>query len=116
MLNQVVLVGRLTKDPEVRELENGKQVSTITLAVQRNFKNEEGVYETDFINCDLWNGVAQNTSEYCKKGDIVGVKGRLQMDSFEDKEGNNKTVLKVAAEKVTFLSSNKEKNHEDQER
>ena len=73
MLNQVVLVGRLTKDPEVRELEDGKKVSSITLAVQRTYKNEEGVYEADFINIDLWNGKAQKTSEYCKKGVIIGV-------------------------------------------
>lgn len=116
MLNQIVLVGRLTKDPEIKKLESGKCVSEITIAVPRSFKNEEGIYETDFISCNLWNETAQHASEYCRKGDIIGVKGRLQMDKYEDKEGNNKSVLKVQAEKVTYLSSVKDKNHDDHER
>lgn len=116
MLNQVVLVGRLTKDPEVRELEDGKKVSSITLAVQRTYKNEEGVYEADFINIDLWNGIAQNTSEYCKKGDIIGVKGSIKTNSYEDKEtGENKFRMSIQADKVTFLSS-KAKEEPESER
>ena len=104
MLNQVVMVGRLTADPEVRETENDNKFSKITIAVPRSYKNAEGVYETDFIPVDIWNNIAENTAEYCKKGDIIGVKGRLQVDSFE-KDGEKKQVLKVAAEKITFLSS-----------
>lgn len=73
MLNQVVLVGRLTEDPNINELENGKKVTTVNLAVQRSFKNSDGIYETDFIKCVLWDGVASNTKEYCHKGDVVGV-------------------------------------------
>ena len=116
MLNQVVLVGRLTKDPEVRELEDGKKVSSITLAVQRTYKNEEGVYEADFINIDQWNGIAQNTSEYCKKGDIIGVKGSIKTNSYEDKEtGENKFRMSIQADKVTFLSS-KAKEEPESER
>lgn len=111
MLNQAVLVGRLVADPEVKELEGEKKVSTITLAVQRSYKNEEGIYETDFITCNLWNGVAQNTSEYCKKGDIIGVKGRIQTDSYE-KDGEKKYTMNVIAEKVTFLSS---RQHDEKE-
>ncbi len=107
MLNQVVLVGRLTADPELVETDNGKKVSAVTLAVQRTFKNLEGLYETDFIKCVLWNGIATNTSEYCKKGDIVGVKGRLQAHSYDDVNGSKKYVTEVIAEKVTFLSSPK---------
>ena len=96
MLNQIVLVGRLTENPTIKELENDRKVTTITLAVQRSYKNTDGVYETDFIPCILWNGIATNTTEYCKKGDVVGVKGRLQVR--EDK-------IEIVAEKVTFLSS-----------
>ena len=108
MLNQTVLVGRLAQDPEVKELEDGKSVSNITLAVPRSYKNAEGEYDTDFINCELWNGVAQNTSEYCKKGDLVGVKGRIQADRYEDKEtGEKKYTTKVVVDKVTFLASKK---------
>ena len=99
MLNQTVLVGRLVQDPEIKELENGNKVSYITLAIPRSYKNSEGIYETDFIDCVLWNGIAENTSEYCKKGNIIGVKGKLQR-----LEGNE---LQVVAEKVTFLSSKK---------
>ena len=73
MLNQVILVGRLARNPEVQELENGKKVANITLAVPRSFKNHEGEYETDFIDCTLWNGVAENASLYCEQGDIIGV-------------------------------------------
>ena len=105
MLNQVVLVGRLTKDLEVKELEDGKKVTNLTLAIPRSFKNAEGEYETDFIDCSLWNSVAENTAEYCKKGDIIGVKGRLQSNSFEKEDGNKEFRTQVMAEKVTFLSS-----------
>lgn len=101
MLNQVVMVGRLVAKPIVEENENGRKVSEITLAVPRSYKNAEGIYETDFIKCTLWNGIAENTAEYCKKGDVVGVKGRLEC------LGGNE--LQVVAEKITFLSNNKNK-------
>ena len=78
MHNLVYLIGRLTQDPEIKELDENKSNLAINLAVQRSFKNEDGIYETDFIRCILWNGVAIHTSEYCHKGDLVGVKGRLQ--------------------------------------
>ena len=83
MMNQAMLVGRLTRDPEVVENESGTKYSNLTLAVPRNFKNEDGVYETDFIEITLWNNIAENTSEYCKKGDLIGVRGRIQVDSYE---------------------------------
>ena len=100
MLNQTIIVGRLVKNPEIKELESGKKVSIITLAVPRSFKNINGEYESDFIDCILWDSIASNTTEYCRKGDLVGVKGRLQKGS-EDNE------LKIIAEKVTFLQSKK---------
>ena len=108
MLNQTVLVGRLTKDPELIETEKEKKVLTMTLAVQRPFKNSDGQYETDFIRCILWNIVAEKTCEYCHKGDVVGIKGRIQSSSYEDKDGNTKYVTEVVAERVTFLSSKKQ--------
>lgn len=107
MLNQVILVGRITKDVEVRESENGKKRAYVTVAVPRSYKNEEGKYDTDFIECILWNDVAENTSKYCKKGDIIGVKGRLQTDNYE-KEGTKIYKLSVVAEKVTFLQTKRE--------
>ena len=107
MLNQVVLVGRLTSDPVVEETENGKKVSSITVAVPRSYKNVDGTYDTDFIRCTLWGGIAENTCEYCKKGDIVGVKGRIQTSSYETEDGNKKYAMEVVAEKISFLSSKK---------
>lgn len=74
MLNQTVIVGRIARDPELRETENGKKVTNVTLAVPRSFKNSNGEYETDFINCVLWKGIAESTVEYCHKGDLVGIK------------------------------------------
>lgn len=106
MLNQVVLVGRLTQDPSVEETENGYKRTVVNLAVNRGFKNVDGIYETDFIRCILWNGVAENTSTYCHKGDIIGVKGRIQTSSYE-KDGETKYAIDVIAEKVVFLSSKK---------
>ena len=99
MLNQIVLVGRLVQDPEIKELEDDKKVCNMTLAVTRSYKNADGEYETDFIPVTLWQGIAEQTTNYCKKGDLVGVKGRLQV-----REGK----AEVVAEKVTFLSSRKE--------
>ena len=110
MLNQIVMVGRLTADPEVTTLENDKEKSQITIAIPRNYKNADGEYDTDFVDCILWDGVAKNTSMYCKKGDIVGVKGRIQTSNYETKDGKNIKLTQVVAEKITFLSSNKNSN------
>lgn len=104
MLNQLVLVGRLVKKPELRESENAKKYTYITLAVPRSFKNMNGEYDTDFIDCALWDGVASSTVEYCNKGDILGVKGRIQSRMIE-KDDKKMTIIEVIAEKVTFLSS-----------
>lgn len=110
MLNQIILVGRLVKTPEVIESDSGKKMSYITLAIPRSFKNADGDYDTDFIDCVLWEAVAENTSEYCKQGDIVGVKGRVQSRMIEDEDGNNYKKMEVVAEKVTFLSTKKEED------
>lgn len=104
MLNQTVIVGRLVADPELRETESGKKVSHVTVAVPRSFKNINGEYDTDFISCVLWKGVAESTAEYCKKGDLVGVRGRLQTREYEIEE-EKKKIIEVVAEKITFLSS-----------
>ena len=108
MLNQTVIVGRIVKDPELRETDSGKKVTNITLAVPRSFKNMNGEYETDYIPCVLWKGVAESTTQYCKKGDLVGIKGRIQSRSYETEE-EKRYVVELIAEKVTFLTSkNKE--------
>ncbi len=104
MLNSAILVGRLVNDPELYETETGRKVTRITLAIPRSYKNINGEYDTDFIGCKLWQGVAQSTTEYCKKGDLVGIKGRIQTSSYETEEGA-KSFTEVVAEKITFLSS-----------
>lgn len=104
MLNQTVIVGRIVRDLEVHETENGNKVAQLTLAVPRGFKNMDGEYETDYIPCVLWRGVAENTAEYCKKGDLVGIKGRIQTSQYEQ-DDEVKYVTEVVAEKVTFLST-----------
>ncbi len=111
MLNNVVIVGRLTKDPEVIESEKGNKRTFIIIAIPRPFKNVDGIYETDFIKCILWNSVAEHTCEYCKKGDVVGIKGRIQTNNYE-KEGKMVYVTEVIAERVTFLSENHNKMEE----
>lgn len=115
MLNQVVLVGRLCEDPQMTNTENGKQKTTVTVAVNRFFKNSEGLYETDFIRCVLWNGIAANTTEYCHKGDVVGIKGRIQVSSYEIAEQEKKYITEVIAEKVTFLSTNSKSEEQTKE-
>ena len=113
MLNQVVLVGRLTRDITVNKSDKRK-VATISLAIPRSFKNSEGTYDTDFINCVAFDMIASNTSEYCGKGDIVGIKGRIQSRQI-DKEGQKETIMEVIAEKVTFLSSHTKEEDETEE-
>lgn len=115
VMNQVILVGRLCQDPELLSVKNQKQMTSITLAINRHFKNNDGIYETDFIRCVLWNGIAANTTEYCHKGDIVGVKGRLQTSVYEDDDNNKKYGMDVVAEKITFLSSGNKKEELNQD-
>ena len=107
MLNQIVLVGRLAGDPELYETESGKTVVRLVLAVPRAYKNAEGEYDTDFINCKLWQGVAKSTSEYCSKGDLIGIKGRVETYNYETEHGR-RYITEVVADKVTFLSSKKQ--------
>lgn len=113
MLNQVVIVGRIVKQPECKEMEDSK-VCNLTLAVPRSYKNAEGVYETDFVDCVLWNGVAQTTTEYCKQGDLVGIKGRIETKTYENSDGKSIKQTNIIADKVTFLSSTKTKDKEDE--
>lgn len=107
MLNQSIVVGRIVNSPELRETENGVKVSSVLLAVPRSYKNSMGEYETDFIKCVLWRGVAERTTEYCKKGDLIGVRGRIQTRDIEQEDETLKTVMELVAERVTFLSSKK---------
>ena len=111
MHNMVYLIGRLTEDPTIKDEESN--YLPINLAVQRAYKNEDGVYETDYLRCVMWDGIATNTCEYCKKGDLVGIKGRLQNRSYEDETTKEKKyITEVIVDKISFLASKKEKNEE----
>lgn len=116
MLNQVIIVGRLIKDPEVKTVSDGKKVSHITLAVNRSFKNSEtGKYDTDFIYCTLWEGTATATANHCKKGSIIGIKGRLISKSIEIDTNKRINYPDLIAERVTFISNGKDHTQQDQD-
>ena len=102
MMNHVSLVGRLTRDPELQYTANGTAVTAFTIAVERNFKNNQGEREADFIRCVAWQKLGEITAEYGKKGRLVGVEGRLQTRTYENNQGRV-YVTEVVAENITFL-------------
>ncbi|EAF6702632.1 single-stranded DNA-binding protein [Listeria monocytogenes] len=103
MMNRVVLVGRLTKDPELRYTPAGVAVATFTLAVNRTFTNQNGEREADFIQCVVWRKPAENVANFLKKGSMAGVDGRVQTRNYEDSDGKRVFVTEVVAESVQFL-------------
>ncbi|KHE69281.1 single-stranded DNA-binding protein [Halobacillus sp. BBL2006] len=105
MLNRVVLVGRLTKDPDLRYTPNGVAVANFTIAVNRPFSNKQGEQDADFINCVVWRRAAENLANFMSKGSQVGVDGRLQSRSFDNQEGKRVFVTEVVADSVQFLES-----------
>ncbi|EAD0731247.1 single-stranded DNA-binding protein [Listeria innocua] len=105
MMNRVVLVGRLTKDPDLRYTPAGAAVATFTLAVNRPFKNAQGEQEADFIQCVVWRKPAENVANFLKKGSMAGVDGRIQTRNYEDNDGKRVFVTEVVAESVQFLDS-----------
>ncbi|MGJ0704792.1 single-stranded DNA-binding protein [Enterococcus avium] len=105
MINNVVLVGRLTKDPDLKYTASGTTVSTFTLAVNRNFTNQSGNREADFINCVIWRKSAETLANYAKKGTLLGVTGRIQTRSYENQQGQRVYVTEVVAENFQLLES-----------
>ncbi len=105
MLNRIVLIGRLTRDPELRYTPNGVAVTTFRLAVDRPFTNRQGERETDFINIVTWRGLAETCAKYLKKGRLTAVEGRLQIRDYENNEGRRVYVSEVVADNVRFLES-----------
>ncbi|MDP4161510.1 MAG: single-stranded DNA-binding protein [Bacillota bacterium] len=117
MMNRVILVGRLTKDPELRYTPNGVPVATFTLAVNRSFTNQQGEKETDFINCVVWRRPAENVANFLKKGSLAGVDGRVQTRNYDGQDGKRVYVTEILAESVQFLepkSSSGNRNDNDQ--
>ncbi len=103
MINRAILVGRLTKDPELRRTSSDIPVTSFTLAVNRTFKNQQGEQEADFIQCVVWRRQAENVAQYVKKGSLVGVEGRIQTRSYDDQDGVRKFIVEVVADSVQFL-------------
>ncbi|HEL1581959.1 TPA: single-stranded DNA-binding protein [Streptococcus suis] len=103
MINNVVLIGRLTRDVELRYTPNNVAVGAFTLAVNRNFKNAAGDREADFINCVIWNKQAENLANWTKKGHLVGITGRIQTRSYENQQGQRVYVTEVVAESFQIL-------------
>lgn len=108
MINRVVLVGRLTRDPDLRYTPNGNAVVNFTLAVNRTFKNSQGEQEADFINCQAWRTTAENVAQYLRKGSLAGIDGRIQTRSYENDEGRRVYVTEVVADSVQFLEPKKQ--------
>jgi len=111
MLNKICITGRLTKDPELKYLQNGTAVTTFTLAVDRTFKNKNGKREADFINIVVWRKQAENVANYTHKGSLVAVAGRIQTRSYEGKDGQKRYITEVVAEEVHFLDSKKKQSN-----
>jgi single-strand DNA-binding protein len=109
MMNRTVLVGRLTKDPDLRYTPNGVPVATFTLAVNRPFSNQAGERESDFINCVVWRKPAENVANFLKKGSLASVDGRIQTRNYDGQDGKKVYVTEVLAESVQFLEPKKDK-------
>ncbi|MCV9899849.1 single-stranded DNA-binding protein [Exiguobacterium sp. N5] len=105
MINRVVLVGRLTREPEMRYTQSGIAVTRFTLACDRPFSGQDGKREADFIDCVVWRKQAENVSKYLSKGSMAGVDGRLQISSYEGQDGQKRYRAEVVADSVRFLSS-----------
>lgn len=110
-MNKVVLIGRLTRDLEIKKTPNGASVLNFSLAVNRNFKAQAGQPEADFINCVAWNQTADLMSQYLGKGSLVGIEGRIQTRNYDDNNGRRVYVTEVVAERVEFLESRSQRQN-----
>lgn len=108
MMNKVILIGRLTRDPELRYTQSGAPVAGFSLAVDRQFTNRQGERETDFINIVVWQKLAETCANHLSKGRLVAVDGRLQIRSYDDNQGIRRTIAEVVANEVKFLDRPKE--------
>lgn len=115
MINNVSLTGRITKDLEKHQTNNGKSVVNFTLAVDRRFKGSNGNHEADFISIQAWGMTADLLCKYCGKGSLIGIEGRIQTRNYENNQGQRVYVTEVVAENVTFLDSKKNNNDQSQQ-
>ena len=114
MKNKVFLIGRVVKDPTIEKTENDNKRVYSTLAVNRSYKNNEGFYDTDFVDFVAWGNIAENYSEYCRKGDLIGIEGKVETNTYETEDGEKKKSTQIVADNITFLSSVKEKSTDNE--
>ena len=112
-MNKALLIGRNTKDIELKATTSGKSVVTFNIAVNRPYKNDSGERDCDFLNCIAFSKLAETISKYVKKGDLIGIEGRIQTRSYTDKGGNNRYSTEIMVENIEFLQSKKEKPQEE---
>lgn len=115
MLNYLIVVGRLVETPIIETDKNDNQMCSIKLSVPRSYKNSEGVYETDFIDVELSNNIAKQTAEYCSKGDLICIKGRVESRNYETENGTKTDKNILVGEKVSFLANTKVKEDSQEE-
>lgn len=113
-MNKVILIGNLTKDPELKKTQSGISVCKFSIAVNRKFQNADGERETDFFNITAWKGTAETIAKYCKKGNKLLVEGSIQLRKYEDEEGVSRTSIDITANEVEFLTS-KSRQDDDEE-
>lgn len=106
-MNMAFLVGRLVRDPELQTIE-GKKRTKITVAVGRPFKNSDGIYEADYINCTVWNVIAERLCEYCHKGDMLTIKARIQNNNYTDKDNKKVYTYDFVCEQISFMQNAKD--------
>lgn len=112
-VNKVCLTGRVTKNIELKYTQNNIAITNFTLAVTRKFKNQNGEYESDFINCIAYKSTAELLSKYVKKGDLLGIEGRIQTRNYEDKDGKRVYVTEVIVDSIDFLQSRKDESKQE---
>lgn len=108
-MNEVLLVGKLARGVDLRTTDNGADVARFTIKIRKPYKNIDGKYETDYIDCIAWRNLAKNLSEYCKKDDLIGIMGRIQIVRYNDKNGNKVYQKEIVADKITFLANSNKK-------
>ena len=114
MINRVVMVGRMTRDPELRRTGSGAAVTSFTLALNRNYNSADG-QQADYISCVVWNKVAENVAQYCSKGSLVGVEGRLRSRTYDNAQGQRVYVTEVVCDSVQFLETKPRDKYEEQQ-
>lgn len=111
MINKVILIGRLTAQPELKKTSSGVSICSFSIAVQRNYKGADGSYPTDFINIVTWRNTAEFVCKFFTKGQLIGIVGSIQSRNYEDKNGNKRTAVEVVADEAQFVESKRESSY-----